>query len=73
MLKYCFLSVLIYGILGIAMAFAAQEMGGTVLQASLAFTGSAMGPMLGLFLLGGIFPWANWIVSHYSLLLGKYM
>ena len=32
-------------------------------QASLSFTGAASGPVLGLFLLGGLFPWANGKVS----------
>ncbi|KAK7467995.1 hypothetical protein BaRGS_00036773, partial [Batillaria attramentaria] len=53
------LLVLIYGGAGIGMAFMAQGLGGTVLQASLSFTGAASGPILGLFLLGGVFPWAN--------------
>ncbi|XP_076438939.1 sodium-coupled monocarboxylate transporter 1-like [Babylonia areolata] len=53
------LLVLIFGGAGIGMAFMAQGLGGTVLQASLSFTGAASGPVLGLFLLGGVFPWAN--------------
>lgn len=53
--------VVIYGFGGIGMAFMARNLGGTVLQASLSFTGAAGGPLLGLFLLGGIFPCANWI------------
>lgn len=53
------LLVLIFGGAGIGMAFMAQGLGGTVLQASLSFTGAASGPVLGLFLLGGLFPWAN--------------
>ncbi|KAK7096188.1 sodium-coupled monocarboxylate transporter 1-like isoform X1 [Littorina saxatilis] len=53
------LLVLVFGGAGIGMAFMAQGLGGTVLQASLSFTGAASGPVLGLFLLGGLFPWAN--------------
>ncbi|XP_064614238.1 sodium-coupled monocarboxylate transporter 2-like [Liolophura sinensis] len=49
-----------FGVIGIAMSFMARSLGGTVLQASASFTGSASGPLLGLFILGGFFPWANW-------------
>ncbi|XP_052220142.1 sodium-coupled monocarboxylate transporter 1-like isoform X1 [Dreissena polymorpha] len=52
--------VLVYGAAGVGFAFIAQNFGGTVLQASLSFTGAASGPLLGIFLLGGFFPWANW-------------
>ncbi|KAK3580515.1 hypothetical protein CHS0354_009467 [Potamilus streckersoni] len=53
--------VLVYGAAGVGFAFMAQTLGGTVLQASLSFTGAASGPVLGIFLLAGVFPWANWI------------
>jgi len=33
------------------------------LQASFTFVGAASGPLLGIFLLGGLFPWANWLVG----------
>ncbi|KAH3802762.1 hypothetical protein DPMN_156444 [Dreissena polymorpha] len=52
--------VLVYGAAGVGFAFIAQTFGGTVLQASISFTGAASGPLLGIFLLGGLFPWANW-------------
>ena len=58
------LSAIVYGVAGIAMAFMAQNLGGTVLQASLSFTGAAGGPLLGLFFLGACFPCANWLVLH---------
>ncbi|XP_076438815.1 sodium-coupled monocarboxylate transporter 1-like [Babylonia areolata] len=60
------LLVLVYGGAGIGMAFMASGLGGHVLQASLSFTGSATGPVLGLFLLGALFPWAN----HYGAVVG---
>ncbi|XP_041356385.1 sodium-coupled monocarboxylate transporter 1-like [Gigantopelta aegis] len=53
--------VLVFGGAGIAMSFVAMNLGGTVLQASLSFTGAASGPILGIFALGAFFPWANWI------------
>ncbi|XP_021356513.1 sodium-dependent multivitamin transporter-like isoform X3 [Mizuhopecten yessoensis] len=53
--------VIFYGGCGIGMSFMAMNLGGTVLQASLSFTGAASGPLLGIFVLGAFFPWANWI------------
>ncbi|KAL4216282.1 Sodium-coupled monocarboxylate transporter 1 [Mactra antiquata] len=53
------LLVAFYGAAGVGFAFMAQNLGGTVLQASLSFTGAASGPLLGIFLLGALFPWAN--------------
>jgi len=53
--------VVVFGAAGIGMGFMAQNLGGTVLQASLSFTGAAGGPLLGLFLLAAFFPCANWI------------
>lgn len=51
--------VLIYGLLALGMAFLAKLVGGHVLQASLSFSGATMGPSLGMYLLGGLFPFAN--------------
>ncbi|XP_060561770.1 sodium-coupled monocarboxylate transporter 1-like isoform X1 [Ruditapes philippinarum] len=51
--------VAVFGGAGIGFAFMAQNLGGTVLQASMSFTGAASGPLLGIFLLGGLFPRAN--------------
>lgn len=51
----------LYGLLGIGMAFAVKEMGGTVLQASLAFNGSAGAPLVGVFILGACFTSSNWV------------
>ncbi|XP_014778892.1 sodium-coupled monocarboxylate transporter 2 isoform X1 [Octopus bimaculoides] len=52
--------VVAFGALGVSVGFVARELGGTVLQASLSFTGASGGPMTGLFILGSIFPWATW-------------
>ncbi|XP_048750733.2 sodium-coupled monocarboxylate transporter 1-like [Ostrea edulis] len=53
--------VAIYGGAAIGMAFMTMNLGGTVLQASISFTGAVSGPLLGIFVLGAFFPWANWI------------
>lgn len=52
--------VLVFGAAGVGVGFIARGLGGTVLQASLSFTGASGGPMTGLFLLGALFPMANW-------------
>ncbi|XP_052084969.1 sodium-coupled monocarboxylate transporter 1-like [Mytilus californianus] len=62
--------VVFYGGCGIGMAFMAMNLGGTVLQASLSFTGAASGPLLGIFVLGAFFPWANWIGAVIGSILG---
>ncbi|XP_050398733.1 sodium-coupled monocarboxylate transporter 1 isoform X1 [Patella vulgata] len=64
------LLVLLYGGAGIGMAFMAKNLGGTVLQASLSFTGAASGPLLGMFCLGAFFKWANWIGVVVGAILG---
>ncbi|ESO87861.1 hypothetical protein LOTGIDRAFT_179213 [Lottia gigantea] len=64
------LLVLLYGGAGIGMSFMAKNLGGTVLQASLSFTGAASGPLLGLFCLGALFKWANWIGAVVGGILG---
>ncbi|XP_013420288.1 sodium-coupled monocarboxylate transporter 1 isoform X2 [Lingula anatina] len=53
--------VVIVGVLGMLVAFLCMTVGGPVTQISLSFGGATAGPLAGLFLLGGLFPWANWI------------
>ncbi|XP_062621299.1 sodium-coupled monocarboxylate transporter 1-like [Saccostrea cucullata] len=60
----------LFGLLGIGMAFAVKEMGGTVLQASLTFNGSAGAPLVGVFILGACFTSSNWIGALVGGLLG---
>ncbi|XP_059148788.1 sodium-coupled monocarboxylate transporter 1-like [Physella acuta] len=50
-----------YGALGIGVAFLVKELGGTVLQASLTLNGAAGAPLVGLFILGSCFTSTNWI------------
>ncbi|XP_068003919.1 sodium-coupled monocarboxylate transporter 2 isoform X1 [Melanerpes formicivorus] len=60
---------ILYGILCTSMAAAASLLGGVV-QASLSIHGMCGGPMLGLFTLGIVFPWANWKGAIGGLLAG---
>ncbi|KAL4216748.1 Sodium-coupled monocarboxylate transporter 1 [Mactra antiquata] len=55
--------VVIFGAASVGVSFMVQNFGGTVLQISLSFTGAAVGPLVGMFFLGGLFPWANAIGS----------
>lgn len=51
----------VFGCLGVGMAFVVEQMGGTVLQASLTFNGAIGAPLVGVFILGACFTRANWI------------
>lgn len=51
--------VICYGTIGLLVSLLADRLGGHVLQASISFTGALAGPVLGMFLLGAIFPSAN--------------
>ncbi|KAL4229363.1 Sodium-dependent multivitamin transporter [Mactra antiquata] len=55
------LSVFIYGILAVILAYLARNLSGPVTQMALTAFGSAGGPVSGIFFLGAIFPQANWI------------
>uniref|UniRef100_A0A1I8I2K6 Sodium-coupled monocarboxylate transporter 1 n=3 Tax=Macrostomum lignano TaxID=282301 RepID=A0A1I8I2K6_9PLAT len=57
---------LIFGILGTGFGFIAINLGGTVLQASLSFTGAVGAPSLGLFIMGAFIP----IVNKYGAFVG---
>lgn len=50
----------IFGVIAVGMAFMAQTLGGHVLQASQSFVSGVAGPLLGIFMLGALFPFANW-------------
>ena len=56
-------AVFIFGGIALAVAFLSLTLGGPATQIALSFFGASGGPLLGLFLLGALFPWANWIVS----------
>ena len=51
--------VVVFGMAGMGVAFAADLIGGHVLWASLSFTGATTGPSLGIFLLGALFRFTN--------------
>ncbi|BFZ26142.1 hypothetical protein BsWGS_29181 [Bradybaena similaris] len=53
------LLVIGYGCLGVGVAFVAEKLEGTVLQAAVTFLGGIGGPLTGMFTLGAFFPWAN--------------
>ncbi|KAH9489387.1 Sodium-coupled monocarboxylate transporter 1 [Bulinus truncatus] len=52
-------SVFIYGVLAVGFSLIVERMEGTVLQVSIGLSGAASGPMVGMFILGAFFPWAN--------------
>ncbi len=58
-----YVSVVLYGLVAIGMAFLAGNLGGTVLQMSITFNGSVGAPLMGIFLLGAFFPCVNAVVS----------
>ncbi|KAJ8044857.1 Sodium-coupled monocarboxylate transporter 2 [Holothuria leucospilota] len=61
--KFTFLSkvtCIFYGLVCITLAFLAPVLG-NVLQVTISIAGVCNGPVLGMFLLGVLFPWANWI------------
>ncbi|PAA50177.1 hypothetical protein BOX15_Mlig015129g1 [Macrostomum lignano] len=53
------LFIVFYGVSAVFMGLISTRFGGTVLQASLAFTGSFGAPLLGLFSMGVLFPFVN--------------
>uniref|UniRef100_A0A8D2B8I1 Solute carrier family 5 member 12 n=1 Tax=Sciurus vulgaris TaxID=55149 RepID=A0A8D2B8I1_SCIVU len=60
---------LLFGIMCTSMAVAASLLGGVV-QASLSIHGMCGGPMLGLFMLGLVFPFVNWKGALGGLVIG---
>ncbi|XP_060071966.1 sodium-coupled monocarboxylate transporter 1-like [Ylistrum balloti] len=59
--KIAKLTVLIYGVFAIGIAYTLQYVSGPITQITLAIFGACGGPMGGLFFLGGLFPNANWL------------
>ncbi|XP_067657731.1 sodium-coupled monocarboxylate transporter 1-like [Haliotis asinina] len=52
-------SVFFFGFLSIGLSFLAYSLPGTVIQASVALVGSCAGPLVGIFFLSAMVPWAN--------------
>ena len=59
----CGVTVVVMGVLSSTVALMAASMQGPVTQMAGSFVGSCGGPLLGVFLLGGLFKWTNWAVS----------
>ena len=54
--------VVLFGVICAAVSFLVLEVGGNLAQISTSFFGATIGPLAGVFLLGAIFPCANWKV-----------
>ncbi|ELU15287.1 hypothetical protein CAPTEDRAFT_171192 [Capitella teleta] len=52
--------VVLFGVVATAVAFLAAQMPGPVSQIAGTFGGATAGPLLGLFILGGAFPFVDW-------------
>ncbi|XP_046544583.1 sodium-coupled monocarboxylate transporter 1-like [Haliotis rubra] len=52
-------SVFFFGFLSVGLSFLANSLPGTVMQASMALVGSCAGPLVGIFFLSAMVPWAN--------------
>ena len=59
-----FATVVAVGLVSMCVSFMAASMPGPVTQMGAIFFGACGGPMVGVFLLGGMFRWTNWIVSR---------
>ncbi|KAL4240018.1 hypothetical protein ACF0H5_000813 [Mactra antiquata] len=60
------LIAVVFGVICLGLTYVASKLGG-VLQAALSLFGMIGGPLLGLFTLGMIFPWANTIGAYVGL------
>jgi sodium-coupled monocarboxylate transporter 8/12 len=59
-------TALVFGAVCLALTYVASQLG-NVLQAALSLFGMIAGPLLGLFTLGMVFPWANkWVRLAFS-------
>ena len=57
-------TALFFGMVAMLVALISMQLGGPATQIALSFFGASGGPLLGLFLLASLIPWANWIVSN---------
>ena len=63
--------MVLVGILSLGVALLASKMPGPVSQVAGTVFGACGGPMVGLYLLGGMAKWTNWIVSICVIHCGK--
>lgn len=63
------LCTVIVGIIGVVLVFVVERLG-AIIQLNIAISGITAGPMLGLFTLGIVIPWANKFGAFYGSMLG---
>lgn len=63
------LCTVIVGIIGVVLVFVVERLG-AIIQLNIAISGITAGPMLGLFTLGIVIPWANKTGAFYGSMLG---
>lgn len=66
LMKLC---TVIVGIIGVVLVFVVERLG-AIIQLNIAISGITAGPMLGLFTLGIVIPWANKFGAFYGSMLG---
>lgn len=59
-----------FGILCMGVAFVVMTIGGNLVQMAASFFGVSIGPLLGVFVLGGLVPWANWLGALVAAIVG---
>ena len=61
-----FLAVVFFGVICMALGFAASRLGGTVIRMGITFSSAIGGPTMTMFLLGIFVPFINWQVGIFN-------